>query len=103
MQYATLMIPVNEPFVGEQEIANVLDALRTGWISSAGRYIDEFEQAWAAYCGKRYGVAVSNGTVALEAAVCPLVVRANSERNPPPKTWFAPSARRLHQEPSRQG
>lgn len=73
------MIPVNEPYVGEAEIANVLDALRTGWISSAGRYIDEFEQAWASYCGKRYGVAVSNGTVALEAAVAVLDLQPGDE------------------------
>ena len=43
--------------------------MRTGWISSSGPYIDRFEKAWAAYCGRRAGVAVSNGTVALEAAV----------------------------------
>jgi perosamine synthetase len=43
--------------------------VRTGWISSAGRFIDQFEQKWAAYCGRRYGVAVSNGTAALQVAV----------------------------------
>ena len=63
------MIPVNEPAIGEREIEYVLDCLRTGWISSAGHYIEEFEAAWAAYCGRRYGIAVSNGTVALELAV----------------------------------
>ncbi|MBI3732682.1 MAG: DegT/DnrJ/EryC1/StrS family aminotransferase, partial [Chloroflexi bacterium] len=45
------------------------ECLRTGWISSAGRFIDEFESQWAAYCGMTYGIAVSNGTVALEVAV----------------------------------
>jgi perosamine synthetase len=63
------MIPVSEPLVGETEISNVLECLRTGWISSAGRYIEEFESRWAAYCGMSHGVAVSNGTVALEVAV----------------------------------
>ena len=43
--------------------------MRTGWVSSAGRFIDEFEEKWAAYCGRRYGVAVSNGTTALQIAV----------------------------------
>jgi hypothetical protein len=60
------MIPVNEPAIGEREIEYVLDCLRTGWISSAGHYIEDFEAAWAAYCWRKYGVAVSNGTVALE-------------------------------------
>ena len=63
------MIPVSEPLVGETEISNVLDCMKTGWISSAGRYIEDFESRWAAYCGMDHGVAVSNGTVALEVAI----------------------------------
>jgi len=63
------MIPVNEPLVGEAESTYVLECLRTGWISSEGRFIHEFEDRWAAYCGMSYGVAVSNGTVALEIAM----------------------------------
>ena len=54
------MIPVNEPRIGEQEFAYVTECLRTGWISSAGRFIEEFEARWAAYCGMPHGVAVSN-------------------------------------------
>jgi len=63
------MIPVNEPLIGEREIQYVMDCLKTGWISSAGKYIEEFEQKWAAYCGMKYGVAVNNGTTALQVAV----------------------------------
>jgi len=63
------VIPVNEPVLGDQELAYVSECVRTGWISSAGKFIDEFEQKWAAYCGKAYGVAVSNGTTALQIAV----------------------------------
>ena len=63
------MIPINEPLLGEQEARNVLECLQTGWISSAGHFIEEFEQAWANYCGMKYGIAVSNGTTALQVAV----------------------------------
>ncbi|MBA3065272.1 DegT/DnrJ/EryC1/StrS family aminotransferase [bacterium] len=63
------MIPVNEPLIGNKELEYVTDCLKTGWISSAGKYIEQFEAKWAEYCGKKYGIAVSNGTVALEAAV----------------------------------
>jgi perosamine synthetase len=63
------VIPVNEPLLGRQESEYLLECVRTGWISSAGRFIDEFEQKWAAYCGRKYGVAVSNGTAALQVAV----------------------------------
>jgi perosamine synthetase len=64
-----MMIPVNEPLLGEEELANVTETLRTGWISSSGRFIEAFESAWAEYCGMDHAVAVSNGTVALQAAV----------------------------------
>ncbi len=63
------MIPVNEPVLGEREIAYVAECIRTGWVSSAGRFIKEFEDRWAAYCGMRHGVAVSSGTAALHVAI----------------------------------
>lgn len=55
-----------------EDLANVAVAVRSGWISSAGRFIEEFESSWAAYCGRRWGVAVSNGTTALQLAVAAL-------------------------------
>jgi perosamine synthetase len=63
------VIPVNEPQLGQQESHYVLECLRTGWISSSGPFIDEFERKWAAYCGKKYGIAVSNGTAALHVGI----------------------------------
>lgn len=63
------MIPVNEPLLDGKEAEYVADCLRTGWISSAGRYIEAFEAQWAAYCGMKYGIAVCNGTAALDVAV----------------------------------
>ncbi len=73
------MIPVNEPLIGEKEIEYVLDCLHTGWISSAGKYLEDFEQAWAGYCGMRYGIAVSNGTTALQVAVACLALQPGDE------------------------
>jgi len=73
------MIPVNEPKLSDKETAYVLDCLNTGWISSAGKYIEAFEQRWADYCGMPYGVAMSNGTVALEAAVAVLDLQLGDE------------------------
>jgi perosamine synthetase len=72
-------IPVNEPLLGEQEFEYVTECLRTGWISSAGRFIEEFEAQWAAYCGRRYGIAVSNGTTALQVAVAGLKLEPGDE------------------------
>ncbi len=73
------MIPVNEPLVGQREWEYVSECLRTGWISSAGRFIEAFEQQWAAYCGMKYGIAVSNGTIALQTAVACLGLEPGDE------------------------
>jgi len=62
-------IPVSEPALDGNEESYVLDCIRTGWISSEGRYVKEFEAAWAAYCGMPYGIAVNSGTTALHIAM----------------------------------
>ncbi len=63
------MIPVNEPLIGAKEEEYVRECLRTGWISSAGRFLEAFEGQWASYCGQKFGIAVSNGTAALQVAL----------------------------------
>jgi perosamine synthetase len=63
------MIYVNEPVIGDKEIEYVRDCMHSGWISSSGSYIQRFEECWASYCGMRHGIAVSNGTAALQIAV----------------------------------
>lgn len=73
------MIPVNEPLFGKRELEYVTECIRTGWVSSSGRYIDEFEKGWASYCGRDYGIAVSNGTVALQLAVAALRLKPGDE------------------------
>ena len=73
------MIPVNEPALGERELELVADCVRTGWVSSAGRYLDEFEQGWAEYCGVRHGITVSSGTAALDVAVSCLGLEPGDE------------------------
>ncbi len=73
------MIPVNEPLLGKREEELLLECVRTGWISSAGKFIDDFEQRWAAYCSKRYGIGVSNGTVALQLALASVGLKPGDE------------------------
>jgi perosamine synthetase len=58
-------IPVCEPLLAGNELKYVADAVSTGWISSSGKYVSEFEKVFAAYCGAQYAVAVCNGTLAL--------------------------------------
>jgi len=73
------VIPVNEPLLGERELEYVTECVRGGWVSSAGRFIEEFEQGWAGYCGRRYGVALCNGTAALQVAVAALDLQPGDE------------------------
>ena len=73
------MIPVNEPLLNEQAAKYVQECLTTGWVSSEGRFIQEFEKSWAAYCGMNFGIAVSNGTTALEVAVACLDLEPGDE------------------------
>lgn len=73
------MIPVNEPLIGEREVELVVSALRSGWISGSGPQIDAFERGWASYCGRKHGIAVANGTVALHLAVSLLDLQPGDE------------------------
>lgn len=73
------MIPVNEPAIGKREEELLLECIRTGWISSAGKFIEEFEQGWANYCGRRYGIGVSNGTAALQLALACIGLKPGDE------------------------
>jgi perosamine synthetase len=64
-----VFVPVSEPRLSSSELENVTNCVKSGWVSSAGQYITEFEESWAQYCGRRHGISVSNGTVALQLAV----------------------------------
>ncbi|WP_033072927.1 DegT/DnrJ/EryC1/StrS family aminotransferase [Sphingopyxis sp. MWB1] len=72
-------VPVNEPLLTDEDFQPLEEAFRSGWISSAGRYVDEFEQGWADYCGQSHGIAVANGTVALQVAVEALGIGQDDE------------------------
>ena len=62
------MIPLSVPEIEGNESKYVLDCLNTGWISSAGSYVNQFEDMVAKYAGAKYGVACMNGTVGLHIA-----------------------------------
>jgi aminotransferase in exopolysaccharide biosynthesis len=62
------MIPLSVPHLNGNEWKYVKDCLDTGWISSAGSYVNQFEQMVAEFAGAKYGVACMNGTVGLHIA-----------------------------------
>jgi perosamine synthetase len=85
------MIPVCEPLITARDIELVNDALVSGWISSAGKYLDLFEKRWADYCGMPHGIAVSNGSTALNIAVELLDLEAGDEVIMPTFTIISPA------------
>lgn len=72
-------IPVNTPLLDGNEEKYLVECIRTGWISSEGPAVSEFENKFAAKIGRRFGVAVCNGTAALEIAVKALNIGPGDE------------------------
>ncbi|RKZ95512.1 MAG: hypothetical protein DRQ40_03485 [Gammaproteobacteria bacterium] len=58
-------IPIYEPFVAKNQKKYVLDCLNSNWISSRGKYVDQFEEVLQKYLGVRHVLTVSNGSVSL--------------------------------------
>jgi perosamine synthetase len=82
-------IPVCSPLLSGSELAYITDAVSTGWISSSGSYLQKFEQAFADYCGVKYGVGVCNGTAALHLALTALDIKEGDEVIIPDFTMIA--------------
>ncbi|WP_379971131.1 DegT/DnrJ/EryC1/StrS family aminotransferase [Ectobacillus sp. sgz5001026] len=72
-------VPVNEPLLNGNEINYLIESIKSGWISSEGPFVKQFEQKMAAYVGRKYAIAVCNGTAALELAVAALKLDQGSE------------------------
>jgi len=73
------MIPVNEPLLNGKERDFLIECIDTGWIGSDGPFVKRFEEQMAAYVGRKYAVAVTNGTAALELAVAALNIGPGDE------------------------
>lgn len=73
------MIPVCTPTLCEREKKYVLECLDTNWISSKGRFVEEFENRFAEYCGCKYGISTTNGTTALHLAIASIDLKKGDE------------------------
>ena len=72
-------VPVNAPLLSERSKELVRECLDTGWLSSAGPFVERFEREFSAYVGVKHGVAVCNGTAALHTALWAAGVREGDE------------------------
>jgi perosamine synthetase len=82
-------IPISKPLIGAREKELVLDALDSGWVSSIGKYIDEFETGFGRYCGTEFALTVSNGTTGLHLALVAVGVGPGDEVIIPDLTFVA--------------
>ena len=63
------MIPVNEPVISKESRKYVNQALKSGWLSSAGPYVKQFEDRFAKLIGVKHAISVNTGTAALHVAL----------------------------------
>lgn len=72
-------IPVNEPLLNGNEKKYLCECIDTGWISSEGPFVREFEEKMCQRAGRKYGIAVTNGTAALEVAMQAVGIKEGDE------------------------
>ena len=89
-------IPISKPSITQLEIDYVNDAVKSTWISSLGKYIDEFEHNFARFCDAEFAVAVSNGTVAIHLALVCLGIKKGDEVIVPDLSFIATANAILH-------
>jgi len=73
------MIPVNEPLLNGNEKKYLMECIDTGWISSEGPFVKKFEEMFSRYIGVKHGIAVCNGTAALEVALSAIDLKPGDE------------------------
>ncbi|MCD6143423.1 DegT/DnrJ/EryC1/StrS family aminotransferase [Thermococcus sp.] len=82
------MIPIAKPLIGDEEINAVIEVLKSGMLAS-GKEVKEFEKEFAQYLGAKHGVAVVNGTAALDVALKALRIGPGDEVITTPFTFIA--------------
>ena len=82
-------IPISQPSITQKDIDYVTDAVKSGWVSSLGKYLEIFEEKFARFAGTRYAITTANGTTALHLALVALGIKAGDEVIIPDFTFVA--------------
>ena len=82
-------IPIAIPSIGNQELNNVINCVKSGWISSQGSFVNDFENEFSKLHHNRYALSVSNGSVALHLALLALGITKGDEVIVPNLTFAA--------------
>jgi perosamine synthetase len=85
-------VPVNTPLLNGNEKKYLLECIESGWISSEGPFVTEFENKFSSYIGRKHGVAVANGSAALDIAMRAAGIKSGDEVIMPTFTIISPAA-----------
>ena len=88
-------LPVMEPELQGNELEYVTDCITSNWISSQGKYVEQFQNAFAEFLNTQYALCVANGTVALHLAMSALGIGQNHEVIVPDLTFVSPASMAL--------
>lgn len=88
---ARTRIPLCEPCLAGREVEYVRQCVESGWVSSVGSFVDEFERAIAREAGCEFAVATVNGTSALHVSLVALGIGLGDEVLMPSMTFIAPA------------
>ena len=86
-----IFVPVNTPFLSGNEKKYITECIDTGWISSEGEFVKQFEAQFASYNGRQFGVSVANGSAALDIAIQALGIGKGDEVIMPTFTIISPA------------
>ena len=85
---SNIKVPIAKPIIGEEEIENVVEVLKSGMIAQGPR-VEEFEKRFAEWVGAEYGIAVNSGTAALHVALLSCGIGEGDEVITSPFTFIA--------------
>jgi len=84
-----VLLPVSEPILKGNELEYVSECINTGWVSSAGKFVNRFEEMFVDFCGTKNAISTSNGTTALHLALLSLDIGKDDEVIVPSLTFIA--------------
>lgn len=84
-----IKIPVSEPNLGEKELEYVTECVKSSWISSKGKFVEQFEKKFGEYCQAKHAISTTSGTTALHLALASLDVKRGDEVIIPTFTMIA--------------
>ena len=82
-------ISIANPVFNGNEKKYLMECIDTGWVSANGRFVTEFEKRFAEFCGTKYALTCSNGTVTLHLILAALGIKPGDEVIMPTLTYIA--------------